>query len=183
MATALPDDVLALVHDELARPGHTYESYVARQETLRSACLVSRKLYRLAQPSLWRQVAIYSPDQLERFRASPQADALGRRTRSYTVFSSSVLKLSESVAMSALLPEVVDVRVQSGPLFPFRLASLEQHTSASSSCSPGSYSAQVRCLRAPLPPYCRSAPPRRRNGEPAGRQLRDAPDARGALHP
>ncbi|GAA5844409.1 hypothetical protein JCM9279_006291 [Rhodotorula babjevae] len=128
MAPDLPDDVVDLLLDELAHPGHSSESYVARQETLMSACLASRKLYRLAQPSLWRQVAIHSPDQLERFRASPQAHALGRRTRSYTVVSSSVLRLPESVAVSALLPEVVDMRVKSGPLFPFRLASLEQQT-------------------------------------------------------
>ncbi|GAA5900172.1 hypothetical protein JCM8208_002038 [Rhodotorula glutinis] len=127
MAAHLPHDALALILDELAHPAHSYESYLAQQETLKSVCLASRRLYRLAQPSLWRQIIVGTPEQLERVRSSPQLGALGRYTRSYTVLGSG--HLEEAVAVLSLLPEVVDLRVQSRPLFPFRLASLEQRPS------------------------------------------------------
>ncbi|GAA5844395.1 hypothetical protein JCM9279_006285 [Rhodotorula babjevae] len=70
MSDRLNDDVLVTILDELARPVHTLGAYLGRQVTLHNVCLASRRLCRLAQPKLWRQVIIRSREQFKLLAAT-----------------------------------------------------------------------------------------------------------------
>ncbi|GAA5893140.1 hypothetical protein JCM8208_004356 [Rhodotorula glutinis] len=83
----LIDDVLLAILDELAAPEFTDElaapeftdqGYEARQQTLRSVCLASRRLCALARPFLRRQIVVSRDGQMERLQ---QTGSLGMRTR------------------------------------------------------------------------------------------------------
>ncbi|GAA5900187.1 hypothetical protein JCM8208_002044 [Rhodotorula glutinis] len=116
MSARLIDDVLIMILEELALPAHAREAYRSRQETLRSVCLASRRLRRLAQPMLWRQSVVRSREQLDSL-VSAAPGALGRYTKLLTVVGSPSLGLDEAIAVSAsFCPEVAEIRLACSPI-------------------------------------------------------------------
>ena len=139
MSARLIDDVLVMILDELALPAHTPCKYHTRQETLRNVCLASRRLRRLAQPRLWRQVVVRSREQYE-LLVSAASGAFGKSSRVLTIVASAAIKVGEAVAgLSSLLPKVVEIRIVSPATFlRFDFALFSQYSSAFSLTPPTS---------------------------------------------
>lgn len=109
-------------------------------------CLVSRQMRRLAEPILWRQVAIAWPAQLKRVRACERLASLGCHTRvfvtlGYHCYGSDVPKL---------FPNLVEMRLSSTWVIPLsQLAKLERALSGETVLAPsadGSVPADLRSL-------------------------------------
>ncbi|GAA5933560.1 hypothetical protein JCM3775_003731 [Rhodotorula graminis] len=107
----LIDDVLLAILDELGQPDYTADGYKLRQKTLRSVCLVSRRLYTLARPVLWRQVVVNEDEQVKQLRQS--GAVLGAHTKVYQVGRRySVCDREAGVSVGAArLPNVEDLTV------------------------------------------------------------------------
>ncbi|GAA5850296.1 hypothetical protein JCM9279_006519 [Rhodotorula babjevae] len=110
----LIDDVLLAILDELAQHDYTYQGYKLRQQTLRSVCLASRRLRALAQPLLWRRVAISKSSQIVPLHAQR---ALGMNTTSCMLFDNGHLGVDWAVAVlatGAVLPNLQDLELSGG---------------------------------------------------------------------
>ena len=176
MSARLIDDVLVMILDELALPAHTPDKYRTRQETLRSVCLASRRLYRLAQPLLWRQVTVRTRRQLDCLVAVVSGGP-GRHTKILTVAASSSLELHVAVAQARILPNVVEIRVTySAPFETFDLRSVERYKGASNLSITALCSGQLT-----IQTSCRPAPAPRRERSAARRSRRFLASPRGAL--
>ncbi|GAA5923625.1 hypothetical protein JCM3775_000451 [Rhodotorula graminis] len=148
MSTNLPDELLALIFDHLAADRAHLDTRRGTKLGFASACLASRRLRRLAQPVLWRQVEVRSAAQVDRVRRCAALSGLGGCVVVYRVLparqgapplavdkaleASAFLKNVEEVDLNPSLLETLDL----GGLVPFsklRRLSLAMYTISRSS--------------------------------------------------
>jgi len=127
MSTQLPDEVLLAILDEASTPASGRTDYRIRQRTMRSVCLASRRLFRLAQPLLWQQVWVDSRDDLAALRACPVVAALGGLT---TTYRADLTWNEKAAEVHELLPNVIEMRLEKGYDDELHLPVLEGFTSA-----------------------------------------------------
>jgi len=132
MSDRLDDDALLLILDELATPSSDYDVYCAAKKALRNICIASRRLRRLAQPLLWRQIWVVEQSQADKVKSSPIVSSLGQGTRWLSVAKlESGGMLPQALKMAHVLPSVEKLLL-SGPWRPGSLARIESFSSASS---------------------------------------------------
>lgn len=90
MIDRLPDElVLAIVEELVASqfrgPGQRPLEDLSVREALSMVCLASRRLRKIAQPVLWRQIIVGEDHSLERVFGSGAASSFGKHTRCYSV--------------------------------------------------------------------------------------------------
>ncbi|GAA5956319.1 hypothetical protein JCM10213_001763 [Rhodosporidiobolus nylandii] len=86
MPDRLPIELLRSVLSFATPPAHTERTYVERQNTLQSCCLVCRTWRDLAQPLLWRVVFLKSSFQASRLQTAMREDSgrtLMEQTRTF----------------------------------------------------------------------------------------------------
>ncbi|KPV77482.1 uncharacterized protein RHOBADRAFT_41475 [Rhodotorula graminis WP1] len=117
MSTNLPDELLALIFDHLAADRAHLDTRRGTKQGLASACLASRRLRRLAQPVLWRQVEVRSAAQVDRVRRCAALSGLGGCVVVYRVLparqSAPPFPVNKALAASAFLKNVEEVDLSS----------------------------------------------------------------------
>ncbi|GAA5854095.1 hypothetical protein JCM9279_004381 [Rhodotorula babjevae] len=113
MASQLLDELLALILDQVAADRQHLDTRRGAKEGLVSACLASKRMRRLAQKVLWRQVEVRSPAQVDRVRRGAVLSGLGGSVVVYRVLPARRLAgpfaVEKALEASRFLPHVEEV--------------------------------------------------------------------------
>lgn len=85
MSDRLADEVLLAILANIAAQVHDVDEYTIRKQTLANVCLASRRLCRVAQPLLWRQLRVRDVQQLEQIRTSSFLPHIAQAVKVYDV--------------------------------------------------------------------------------------------------
>jgi len=135
MAARLADELLVLIFDQVAADREHLDTRRGAKEGLASACLASKRLRRLAQKVLWRQVEVRSAEQLDRVRRGAALSGLGGCVVVFRVTfarrGAPPFTVANAVRASSFLPNVERMEMSSRQDEALRLDLLEPFSSAS----------------------------------------------------
>ncbi|GJN89567.1 hypothetical protein Rhopal_002554-T1 [Rhodotorula paludigena] len=120
MASSLPDEIVLLIFETLAKPQWDREGYSERQRTLSLLALVCRRFHRLAEPLLWRQLRFdkWQSSTLRKVQrllpGSGQHVRAMKATTKYRPYNDEQISTQQVAEVVRMLPTLTEVRLDVG---------------------------------------------------------------------